>query len=385
MMSECLDGGHFIYGVFTVQRNKSANPYKKVTVRKIISKGSEVLHVEKFTETQAYHENIGFIDGAARMADMIKNEYRNANIFADDCDYQFLISKKGSIKIVEKPPTMEKSAESHDRKKEYLIREGEPCDFLVHLGVMSLEGHVYAKKYDKFRQINKFLEIVDDALSRENLREGYKIVDFGCGKAYLTFALYYYFRSIRHIPVMITGLDIKADVIEFCNKTASELNYEGLSFEIGDIKDYDADGVKDMVVTLHACDNATDAALVKAVEWGTSVILSVPCCQHELYSKIDNACLEPMLKHGLIRERMSSLVTDSLRCLFLETKGYKVQLTEFIALEHTPKNILIKAVKTGKVRDGACAEYDDFKKFWGLDDLFIEEYYNSLLNERRKN
>ncbi|MFA9423833.1 MAG: SAM-dependent methyltransferase, partial [Sedimentibacter sp.] len=235
---------------------------------------------------------------------------------------------------------------------------------------------VYAKKYDKFKQINKFLEIVDDTLKDEKLEDDFMIIDFGCGKAYLTFALYYYFYNIRKIKVKIIGLDLKKEVIDFCNETAMKLNYNQLEFMYKDIRDFEYNSKVNMIVTLHACDNATDAALVKAVNWNTDIILSVPCCQHEFYDKLKSPELEPMLKHGLIKERVSSLVTDSLRSLFLETKGYKVQLMEFISMEHTPKNILIRAVKTNKDIEKSEEEYESFKKFWNLNDIFIENYYN---------
>ncbi|HHZ00236.1 MAG TPA: methyltransferase, partial [Tissierellia bacterium] len=186
------------------------------------------------------------------------------------------------------------------------------------------------------------------------------------------------FYNIRKIKVKITGLDLKKDVIDFCNETAQELNYENLEFLHGDIRDFEYKNKVNMVVTLHACDTATDAALVKAIGWKSDIILSVPCCQHEFFDKIENKSLNPMLKHGLIKERLSSLVTDSLRGLFLESRGYKVQLTEFISMEHTPKNILIRAVKADKDTKTAKSEYEEFKKFWNLRDLFIESYYNKI-------
>jgi len=295
------------------------------------------------------------------------------------------------VRIVKLNPTKTMSISSHNKTKKYIIPDNEPCDFLIELGVMNKDGKVLAKKYDKFKQINKFLEIVDDAVTKavavsdiasikdlqntwQNQKSDYKIIDFGCGKAYLTFALYYYFYKIKKINVQIVGLDLKTEVIDFCNTVAKKLNYLQLKFENGDIKDYKTSQDIDMVVTLHACDNATDAALVKAIKWNTDIILSVPCCQHEFFDKIENDSLEPMLKHGLIKERLSSLVTDSLRSLFLETKGYRVQLVEFVDMEHTPKNILIRATKAN-IKEEAINEYENFKKFWNLNDIFIEKYF----------
>lgn len=371
-----LDENKFLYGVFTTPRKKSENPYKKITARPIFVKNENVIQFEKFTEKQAFHDNYTNDTAADEIMNLIMNGYRNINIFTEDADYQLMISKKGAVKVIEKEPTRQQKIEDHNKKKQYIIEENEPCDFLTLLGVMNKDGAVYARKYDKFKQINKFLEIVDDSLKGRTLKDDFMIIDFGCGKAYLTFALYYYFYFIRKIKVRIIGLDLKDEVIEFCNETAKKLEYENLEFIYGDIQNFEYKSNVDMIVTLHACDTATDAALVKAVKWSTEIILSVPCCQHEFYDKIKNFHLEPMLKHGLIKERVSSLVTDSLRSLFLETKGYKVQLMEFISMEHTPKNILIRAVRTNKDNKKAEKEYEDFKKFWSLNDLFIEKYYD---------
>ncbi|NLJ57886.1 MAG: SAM-dependent methyltransferase [Tissierellia bacterium] len=362
----------FIYGVLSTPRDKSS--YRRINLRPLLLKGSKYIQVEKFTKTQVFHENLPYEDAANQLISLV-NEYRNGNIFTTDVDYQLLVSKKGSMKIIKKEATKTLKQLDHNKKKQYIISEDQPCDFLIHLGVMSKEGRVYAKMYDKFKQINKFLEIVDDSLKDRTIKDDFMIIDFGCGKAYLTFALYYYFYYIRKIKANIIGLDLKEEVIEFCNETAQKLNYHNLKFMWGDIRNFQYKDKVDMMVALHACDIATDAALVKAIKWDTETILSVPCCQHEFFDKIENEQLNPMLKHGLIKERVSSLVTDSLRSLFLESKGYKVQLMEFVSMEHTPKNILIRATKTKKDIKAAEIEYENFKKFWNLKDLFIESYY----------
>lgn len=375
IIEQCILENKFIYGIFTTPRKKTGNPYKKITARPVIIKDEKIIQMEKHTETKVFHENISYENAGEIIVELIRSEYRNVNIFTEDSDYQFIVSKKGSVKMTEKEATKKLRIEDHNKKKQYIINEGESCSFLIELGVMNQEGCVYAKKYDKFKQINKFLEIVDDSLKGNELKDDFMIIDFGCGKAYLTFALYHYFYNIKHVNVKIIGLDLKEEVIEFCNKTSEKLGYHNLEFKIGDIKDFEYKSNVDMIVTLHACNNATDAALVKAIKWNTEIILSVPCCQHEFFEKIESSDLEPMLKHGLIKERISSLVTDSLRSLFLETKGYKVQLLEFISMDHTPKNILIRAVKTNKNTEKAQVQYDEFKKFWNLQDIFIEEYY----------
>lgn len=385
IIKSSLRKNKFIYGVFTSPRDKSQ--YKKTTARVILIKGENYLQLEKFTDTQAFHENLALEDAVdledavELLIKMVRNDYRNINLFLTDADYQILVSKKGSIKVARKEPSKKLITEEHNKKKQYIINENEPCDFLNILGVMNEEGRVYAKKYDKFKQINKFLEIVDDTLAGKDIDDDFMIIDFGCGKAYLTFALYYYFYQIRNIRVKIIGLDLKEEVIEFCNETAKKLNYENLDFMYGDIQDFEYKNKVNMVVTLHACDTATDAALVKSIAWDCDFTLSVPCCQHEFFNKIENENLNPMLKHGLIKERMSSLITDSLRSLFLETKGYKVQLMEFISMEHTPKNILIRAAKANKNTKSAEIEYEEFKKFWNLNDLFIEKYYKKIVEQ----
>jgi len=377
IVNKSFDENKFIYGVFTTPKYKSDNPYKKITARPVNIKNKNIIQFEKFTDKQIFHENHLYKEAKEEINNLIIDGYKNINLFTIDADYQIIVSKKGSIKVTERQPSKTQGIEDHNKKKQYIINENEPCDFLELLGVMNKEGLVYSKKYDKFKQINKFLEIVDDSLKGKTLRDDFMIIDFGCGKAYLTFALYYYFYQIRNIKVKIVGLDLKEEVINYCNEISERLNYDNLKFIYGDIRSFEYKQNIDMIVTLHACDTATDAAIVKAIKWNADIILSVPCCQHEFYDKIKNSGLEPMLKHGLIKERISSLVTDSLRGLFLETKGYKVQLMEFIAMEHTPKNILIRAIKSSKINDGAVQEYKNFKNFWNLDDLFIENYFNN--------
>ena len=219
--------------------------------------------------------------------------------------------------------------------------------FLVDLGVMNKEGKVHTHSYDKFKQINRFLEFIEDILPSLQKDREVTILDFGCGKSYLTFAMYYYLKELKGYDVNIIGLDLKEDVIKKCSGLARKYGYEKLHFLQGDIADYEGVNKVDMVVTLHACDKATDYALAKAVEWDAEVILSVPCCQHELNYRIQNDLLEPVLKYGILKERMSALITDGIRAELLESEGYHTQILEFIDMEHTPKNLLIRAVKTG--------------------------------------
>ena len=243
--------------------------------------------------------------------------------------------------------TTESAALSHNRKKHYLLEEGIPVPFLVQLGVMTPDGRVVKARYDKFRQINRYLEFVEDILPSLPKGREISIIDFGCGKSYLTFALYYYLHEKQGYDVHITGLDLKEDVITECGRLAKSFGYDKLEFLHGDIADYTGTDEVDMVVTLHACDTATDYALYKAIKWNAKVIFCVPCCQHELNKQIDDSSRMPIMKYGLIKERVSALYTDALRANMLEAQGYKTQILEFIDMEHTPKNILIRAVKTG--------------------------------------
>ena len=257
---------------------------------------------------------------------------------------------------------------THDRPKNYLLPEDTPVDFLVRLGVMSPAGKVLAAKRDKFKQINRFLEMVDDVASSLPPSGVIRVLDFGCGKAYLTFALYYYLAVVKQKEVHLVGLDLKQDVVEFCSRVAQDLGYAGLSFAVGNIQGYTQTEPVDLVVTLHACDTATDDALVKAVEWGARVILSVPCCQHELFHQLASDVMRPLLRHGILKERLTALVTDAARASLLESAGYSVQILEFVALEHTAKNLLIRAVK----RPGTTgpkppsAEYEAFRDAWNI-------------------
>ena len=305
----------------------------------------------------------------------MEKDFKQANVFTADHDIQILAAK------TEKPRITTKLADSnhiglsgslsHNREKNYIIPDGTPCDFLIRLGVMDSNGKVVQKHYSKFRQINRFLEIIDDVfpyLAPEKAsHKPIKIIDFGCGKAYLTFAIYHYLKLMKGLNVEITGLDLKTDVINFCNKVASDLGYCGLRFLRGDIADYKNDHA-DMVVTLHAFDTATDYALINAVSWNTKVILSVPCCQHELFKQIKNDLHQPMLKHGILKDRLTEYLTDGLRGLKLESRGYDVSMIEFTSLEHTARNIMIKAIKkfdpAGPRTAKAQAQYDALCDFY---------------------
>ncbi|MFR8548768.1 MAG: class I SAM-dependent methyltransferase, partial [Lachnospiraceae bacterium] len=294
-----------------------------------------------------FHKNYPAQDMVLTLLTWMSRDFRQMQIETTQQNATVLVSKKGKVTV--RTRMLEKKREqadlSHNRTKRYLLPEGKAVPFLVKLGVMTPEGKVIRAKYDKFRQINRFLEFIEDICPALDRDRELTMIDFGCGKSYLTFAIYYYLHEIRGYDLKIIGLDLKEDVITHCNALAQEFGYEKLHFLTGDIADYDGVDQVDLVVTLHACDTATDYALAKAVAWKARAILSVPCCQHELNAQIKNDTLDPVLKYGLLKERMAALVTDGLRASLLEQEGYRVQVLEFIDMEHTPKNILIRAVR----------------------------------------
>lgn len=308
---------------------------------------------EEFTKTQVFHKNLSLDDAMSYVYDMLNTRFHSCVIETPVHTANVLISKKGhvTVKLKKKTTAAAEAAKitfSHNREKNYIIKEGTAVPFLVDLGVMTSDGRIVHAKYDKFRQINRFLEYIDDVIPYLPTDRELRILDFGCGKSYLTFAVYYYLKVLKGYSVRITGLDLKEDVIARCNELSKKYGYDKLEFLCGDIAFYDGCDAVDMVVTLHACDTATDYALAKAVGWGAKVILSVPCCQHELNKQIKNELMEPLLKYGIVRERMAALITDSLRAEILESKGYRTQLLEFIDMAHTPKNLLIRAVHSGR-------------------------------------
>ncbi|MCI5606415.1 MAG: SAM-dependent methyltransferase [Spirochaetia bacterium] len=312
-----------------------------------------------FTKIQVFHQHFTESELEMFLNAHVGTTFKNCVKRTETEEITYLTSKKGKITELHKKIELNKGDRplklsvlpSPQKKKNYLLPEGTPVPFLVLLGIMNSDGKVISAKYDKFRQINRFLEFIDDVIpeviSKKNPEEPVRIADFGCGKSYLTFAVHYFLTEVKKIPCQIEGLDLKEDVIKYCNEMAEKLNLKELIFHTGNISDYSGKENPDIVITLHACDTATDFALKYAVERNTKAILSVPCCQHQINQQLGKTegDFEPLLKYGLIKERFSALLTDALRGEWLETKGYKVQMLEFIDIEHTPKNILIRAVK----------------------------------------
>ena len=371
-LTEAFGGGALVSAMLTDTRQRDADGPRRVTIRPILLRGKTVFQFEYQYAQKVQHKNLAAPEAQALTRTLLTETFRQGRFRT--VSGEFLVSVNGAGALtVKADKTAAKAVPAavplaHNRQKNYLLPEGAPVDFLVRLGVMNGTGGVVAAKRDKFKQINRFLEMVDDVAGSLPESGPLRVVDFGCGKAYLTFALYYYLAVVQGRDVTMVGLDLKDDVVAFCARTAAELGYLDLSFAVGDIDGYQLPGGDlDMVVTLHACDTATDDALAKAVQWGASVILSVPCCQHELFGQLQNDTLRPLLKHGILKERLTALVTDSVRAILLESAGYSVQILEFIALEHTAKNLLIRAVKRpGSVPKPPSAEYEAFRDFWHI-------------------
>ena len=327
-----------------------ASTFSKTKIRPLLLKGELIFQAEEQRGKQAFHKNLNIDEAILYVENCLAHDFRQGEITSAKGKGTVLVSKKGkmTVKFKQQARIITQKTLEHNRKKQYLLAEGTPVPFLVDLGVMTKEGQIVHSRYDKYRQINRFLEFIEDILPQLDKHKENVIIDFGCGKSYLTFAMYYYLKELKGYPVRIIGLGLKEEVIRHCSELSIRYGYDKLSFTCGDIASYEGVDHVDMVVTLHACDLATDYALEKAVGWDAKVILSVPCCQHELNKQIKNHVLQPVLEYGLIKERMAALYTDAIRAQILEYTGYNTQILEFIDMEHTPKNILLRAVSRKK-------------------------------------
>ena len=335
-----------------VSNRRSKQVSQKLVFRPFMEKNKLMFQREEYANNQVFHENMDKETAVEQICTFLEKEYKQLDLLCEQSSFSALVSKKGKSTIKENRNQIAKKIDlSHNRQKKYILDTDEVIPFLVDLGVQTKEGKIVDKKYKKYKQINRFLEFVKDVLPELPKDRPVKIIDFGCGKSYLTFAVYYYLHIMHGRDVEMIGLDLKKDVIAHCNQMAEKYEYTNLHFLEGDISTYDGADSADMVITLHACDVATDFALDKAVHWNAKVILSVPCCQHELNAQIENDMLEPLLKYGILKERFAALLTDALRADLLEQNGYEVQILEFIDMEHTPKNLLIRAVKRGEKAD----------------------------------
>ena len=349
----------------TISGKRHGDIAEKVKIRPVMLKGTLYFQTAVSDGKREYHKNYQKEELLVQTEEWLLKDYKQLQLDTMSQSIQAMVSKKGKAAIKKKMAVQKREARvlEHNRKKRYIIEEGTPVPFLVDLGVMTEEGKIVHARYDKFRQINRFLEFVEDVLPELDKDRELTLIDFGCGKSYLTFAMYYFLKIRQGLNIRMIGLDLKEDVILHCQELADKYGYDKLQFLMGDIASFDGVQQVDMVVTLHACDTATDYALEKAVNWGAKVILSVPCCQHELNRQIQSEAMEPILKYGLIKERIAALLTDAFRGDVLELMGYQVQILEFIDMEHTPKNILIRAVKGKKPSQGGTAKNTKNRKF----------------------
>lgn len=323
---------------------RNTNEFKKLVVE--IKSGAKY-QISKYTKTQVFHENLSKKDIASRCYELTEGLFKQINGMSDSEEHIILISKKGKATYKVKKKADDKvvlNKKALEGKKNYILEEGMKIPPLVDMGVFTSDGSVVKSKYDKYKQINRFIEILDDEISQGNITK-LNVIDFGCGKSYLTFVVYYYLTKIKNIEVNMIGLDLKESVIKNCNEAAKKYGYDNLHFELGDINGYKTPFDVDMVITLHACDTATDFALYNAVMWNAKMIFSVPCCQHELNKQIKTEDLNILSRYGIIKERFCALATDAIRANILECQGYKTQILEFVDFDNTPKNLLIRAVR----------------------------------------
>jgi SAM-dependent methyltransferase len=381
IIQETVNNQNILFAVFSGIRNKSEKTFNKVTIKKVTIQNEIKHQFEYFYDKNVEHKNLDNIETKNEIINLIGIYFKQAIINTTEFDYHIIVNKKGEVKINKKAPTKKFEEISHNRKKNYIINEGEKSAFLIELGIMNTQGKIIKSKYDKFKQINRYLELVSDCIPYLDKNKTIKIIDFGCGKAYLTFALYDFLVLKMGYNVEIVGLDLKENVIKFCSNLAKKLNYDDLRFEQGDIKGFNQFDDVDMVISLHACNTATDEALAKAVNWGAKVILAVPCCQHEFLKKIKNEKMIPMMKFGIIKEKLASLLTDSVRANVLEIMGYRTQVLEFIDMEHTPKNIMIRAFFEDTNNSKVINQYKEFKNEWQITP-YIEEAFGESLTKK---
>ena len=375
-----------------------SNPRKdegisKIKIRPILLKNELMFQETIYSGTKVFHKNNTCNEMALNIENYLITNFKQCEIEHTDIRGIVFSNKKGKVTVKSKHVNghavsgedKNKISLSHNRVKNYILKEGRPIPFLIDLGVQSTDGKTIRSKYDKFKQINRFLEFIEDVLPALPKDREVQIVDFGCGKSYLTFAIYYYLHELNGMDVEITGLDLKEDVIDHCNELSDKYGYERLKFIKGDIAEYEGLTEADMVVTLHACDTATDFALYKAIKWQAKVILSVPCCQHEINKQLNCEVLQPLLQYGIIKERMSALITDAMRANLLRAEGYDTELLEFIDMEHTPKNILIRAVKNDRTdeakRRNELNKIDGINKFLNIEPTLEKLLYSLQIKQ----
>ena len=358
-----------IKGIISGKKKKD-NKYEKAKIQRIIINDNDMLQLSLFTDKQVFHYNYSDSEINDKIIELLENDFNNLELTTNSYIYSYRITSKG--KVLSNRKKIDNALinpVNHNRHKNYLIEEGTIVPPLIDLGVMMPDGRVVKASYDKFKQINRFLEIVDDSIKNE---KQLNIIDFGCGKSYLTFILYYYFTEIKKINVNMIGLDLKEDVIDNCNEIAKKYNYTNLHFYKGNISDYSEKSNIDMIVTLHACDTATDFALYHAINMKGRYIFSVPCCQHEINNQLSNDILHPITKFGILKDRYSAILTDAIRANILQYYGYKTNVMEFVDFENSPKNLLIRATLTNNKNIKIKEEIDNLIKEYKINQTLYD-------------
>ncbi|MEX2288505.1 MAG: SAM-dependent methyltransferase [Planctomycetaceae bacterium] len=384
IFNQSIAEGSCLLLVLGGKRAGSDEASERFTLRPVRLRGEEGYQLASNTNGREVHENLSADEAGRRVGELFGPVFEHCHLFTPKADFEARLKADGTVRVTQGPPTRTVLPKSHNRSKNYIIPENVPCPFLVEIGVMTPAGMVRASKYQKFRQINRFLELVEDVVEFLPCDGELSVFDYGCGKSYLTFALYHLLTVVHHREVKMTGLDREQTVVAMCADVAKRLGYQSLEFQCGEIADFDAGRKVDLAVSLHACDTATDDALAHAVRRNADVILAVPCCQHELAGQIHSEPLRVLERHGILKERLAALATDSLRASALEICGYRTQVVEFIDMEHTAKNLLIRAVlrESAPRADDEVAAYRDFKTFLGLKRLHLEERLGVEFQER---
>jgi len=376
VVARALEEETLVSAVLSRPRSRAPGEPEKITVRPVVLKGGLHYQWALRAGNKETHENLSAAETGARLGRMVGGEFADCHLFTEEADYAAHGNTDGELTVRQGPATRRPASRDHNRAKEYLIAEGTPCPFLAEIGVMTDDGRVRKSKYSKFRQINRFLELVNDVVDALPESGVLHVVDFGCGKSSLTFALHHLLTQVHGREVRIVGLDRAADVVRGCQEVAARLGLKGIEFRVGDIATCSVDFPVDLAVSLHACDTATDDALARAVAWNASAILAVPCCQHELAPTLHGESLDAIAQHGIMRERLAALTTDALRAAALEICGYKSQVVEFIDMEHTAKNLLIRAVRRPNGPTDCSAQreaYRRLKQILGLGPIHLEE------------
>jgi len=356
--AECLQASEFIQLVLSSPVKNVEPNVQKISARPVELNSGVAVQFTRHEAGRETHQNLAAADAVAEVERLFGSHFRHAHLFTKAADFKAKLRASGKLKLARRAPTKTAASVDHNRSKQYLIPDGVPCPFLIEIGVMNSEGRVRAAKYDKFRQVNRFLEFVEDVYSTLPSTGVLRVIDFGCGKSYLTFAMHHLLVQKHGRKVEMLGVDLKQDVIDDCRRIAAQLGCDGLEFKAANVADIEPAGPVDLVVSLHACDTATDVALARAVAWQARAILSVPCCHHEFASKMTGDLLPPIQQHGILRERFAELVTDAYRAQMLEASGYKTQVVEFIDLEHTARNLLIRAIRRGSSRTAGPADIE---------------------------